>query len=739
MTDGAARTNLRLPSELVALIHHVELSAAGWRDDLLDQLVLSSMFLQASPCRPEELGTSLVSDFGLTTDDSAFRRSVERLLASQQLVEVTSGRLKLAESAVAAIEKAIVANKSLEERVAARFKALVVEEASEVDPDDCWLRFRDECLDPLVTELGARTYELIAVPVGGGPDIQSITAYIDSYSPSVRKTIQDSIDRFLDPSDIDVRSFVLSRLHSHFLTLAASLSEQSLADLAAKRKSNLQLKLFLDTNFLFSVLDLHDNPANAVARDLIRLLGEVKEHVRSKLYVFPLTLDEVTRTLSGFRGELSNVEVDPRLGRIAMNTRVGRGSGIRARFLRAVASSTHRLTAQDYFSPYIANLVAVLRGYGLEPYNAKVEALTKSQPVIDDILAQKQFESSRPHDRQKSYEALRHDVTLWHFASSKRSDRVDSPLDAVFWVVTVDHSLLRFDRHKTKNLDNVTVPICVHPAVLVQMLQLWLPRTPQFDETMLQCVRALLPHPHDTDVEVVTLRILRTLSRFEEANDFPEEAVSAVILNRAVSDRMRGTTEADDQDRVVRDALVHELAADKEKRRAETEEKIRGTRERANEVERENRKIKAATEQLQAKLQDEQQARQDLENRLLDLEGEKQAHEAEVTRQRDFQRQLHRASFVTLALLLFVPAVAVITPGAGWLGDLTGYQGRRTTTIVMILAVTLWTLLVDCAGSQFQNVSNWKRFNTFRKLKTWLFWLFGTIIAGLLTMLIWER
>ena len=55
--------------------------------------------------------------------------------------------------------------------------------------------------------------------------------------------------------------------------------------------------------------------------------------------------------------------------------------------------------------------------------------------------------------------------------------------------MTVDHRLLRFDRQKTQGRDTNAVPICVHPAVLIQMLQLWLPRTPRFDEAMLQSVR----------------------------------------------------------------------------------------------------------------------------------------------------------------------------------------------------------------------------------------------------------
>ena len=59
MHDGTPINHHRLPSELVALIHHVELSEAGWRDRLLDQLVTAVMFLRATPCESEELRTSL--------------------------------------------------------------------------------------------------------------------------------------------------------------------------------------------------------------------------------------------------------------------------------------------------------------------------------------------------------------------------------------------------------------------------------------------------------------------------------------------------------------------------------------------------------------------------------------------------------------------------------------------------------------------------------------------------------
>ena len=748
MCDGTRNKRRLLPSEIVALIHHVELSEAGWRDQLIDQLIVSSMFLGTTPCGAEALQTSLDSNFSLTVDDRAFHQSVKRLLASQRLIEIDGGRLKLTEQAAKAAQATIVENQSLEDRVATRFKAIVAEEVKALDPDDCWRRFCDDCLDPLVTELGARTYELIAVPAGGGPDVHSIANYADSYPQDVRTAIQKSIDRFLDPTDTDVRSFVLSRLHSHLLTLAASLSEQALSDLTAKTKSNLHLKLFLDSNFVFSVLDLHDNPANIAVQELIRVLGDVENHVRSKLYVFPPTVDEVTRTISGFQQELAGVEVTPRLARIARNTTVGQGNGIRARFLRAAASAKYRLTTEAYFSPYITNLLAVLRGKGLEFYNERVErveALTTSQAVLDDILAEKERGSQRPVNRRKTYEALRHDVALWHFVSRKRSGRVDSPLDAVFWAVTIDQQLLRFDRYKTRHRSANAVPICVHPAVLIQMLQLWLPRSPRFDEAMLQCVRALLPLPSDTDVEVVTLKILRTLSRFEEADSLPEETVSSVLFNRVCRGRIEEETEADKQDKLVRDALVNELAVAEEQLKEEkdirsgVEDKLHGAQNRADELEQETRRDQATTQQLQRELQQEQKSRRALEKKFALLEEAVGVHKDEARRHKDSALRLLRAGFVIVALLLFGLAVAVMAPGARWLGDLTGYPGHRSMTMAVLLMLTVWTFVVDCSGQQIGNISTWGPFNVFHRVRIWLFSSFVTVAAGLLAMLIWER
>ena len=760
MNAPTQTTYRQLPSELVALTHHVELSEAGWRDELLERLIFSSMFLQPDHCTTEQLRERLDAEFGISSDDRAFADSVERLLHQGKLLEIDGHRLRLAESTVAEIEKTIAANQSLEMRLSRHFKEIIEETSSQLDPDDSWRRFCVECLDPLVSELGARTYELIAKPVNEESRIHgttSISQYIDSYSPELRKAIKESIERFLDPSNPDVRIFILSRIHSHFLTLVASLSEDSLANISAKRASTIQLRLFLDTNFVFSLLDLHENPANEVAVELVRLLDVVKNHVKSQLYVFPLTVDEVTRTLSNVRRELSDLDVHPRLGKIARNTAVGRGNGVRARYLRAASNADHRLSSKDYFSPYISDLLTILRAKGLEFFNESVESLSSEPKIVDDILLEQQFESKRRIERRKTYEALRHDITLWHFVDGKRTVRIESPLDAVSWVVTVDHNLLRFDRYKTEIRGGSALPICVHPAVLIQMLQLWVPRSAEFDETMLQCVRALLPHPNDTDVEAVTLKILRTLSRFEGVDGLQEEVVSAVLLNRALRERMGQAVEDTEQDTVVRDALIAELKSsredisrqmedetrvrkdvelllkDEQACRNALEEELRQSRTRVNVLEEEAQVAKSTATRLERDLKQSHGERQSMEYRLERLERESASSKDRLENQERLVTIIYRAVFGLLSVILLTAlefSVALVLRGAK--GEV-GADKRGLLIAVILLVFGLWTLAVEGAGRKVARIQQWTVFVRLQHLKRWLF---GTLLVAIVGSLI---
>ena len=236
--------------------------------------------------------------------------------------------------------------------------------------------------------------------------------------------------------------------------------------------------------------------------------------------------------------------------------------------------------------------------------------------------------------------------------------------------MTVDYGLLRFDADKTRRTRAITVPICVHPATLIQMLQLWLPRTPQFDEAMLQCVRALLPRPTATEVETVTLRILRALSRFEDVDDLPEETITSVLLSRALRARMETANAADEQNALVKEALVDELAVAERKLseernvRSGVEYELQDARSRAAEREQEARKEQMSLQAMQTKLRREQESRQDLASRFSFLEKQAARHSAEATGHEKSLHRLHRGLFLAAAILLLGLFEAVMGPGS---------------------------------------------------------------------------
>ena len=125
------------------------------------------------------------------------------------------------------------------------------------------------------------------------------------------------------------------------------------------------------------------------------------------------------------------------------------------------------MTPKEYFSPYIDNLLTIAREIGVEIFNEDTSALSMRQDVIDDINEQTNYETEKYGENAKSYKPLEHDIILWHFLKDKRSIKLESPLDAKYWIVTIDFRFLGFDEYKRKQ-GEFNLPLCLHPTTLLQ-------------------------------------------------------------------------------------------------------------------------------------------------------------------------------------------------------------------------------------------------------------------------------
>jgi hypothetical protein len=697
-----------LPPELVSLIHHVELNKAGWWDGAIRQFILAGIWLSGEPLSSERIHEVLRNGFSVSPEPARIDLQVRRLCELGQLIRLPSGEFKISETSLHALEESLSQSEVIESEAEGVFVRQMQAVCPEIDSAECWRTFNGEFLFPLVREIGARTYELISGSTRHIERVASFQSFVQRYPVALQARVHDAIVLFMNPQDAAVRSYILRHLNAYFAIEASNLGPHTVETLRQSALQNISFNVFVDTNFLFSILGLHENPSNEAAESLISLMRQLTGKITAKLFLFPLTIDEFKRVVRSHQQFLSNLRLEPNLA--AVGARSGL-TGVELKFVQEAKRVGHSINAADYFGPYLEDLLPIIRSNGLELYNTPVDEYTKRQDVVDDILVQREYELRLPAGRRKSYEQLLHDVCLWHFVRDRRSARVESPADAKYWVVTVDYRFVGFDAYKRQGAEG-SIPLVVHPTTLVQLLHLWVPRTPAYEEAIVRSLRfAFLFQEFDSNSEKMTVRILETLSRYENIRDLSQDAIASVLMNQALRTHLEGATTAEQEITLVKEALIEEnnkaiarlQAANETGERLATESKQKDSK--IAELEDLIRQRSRVYEDL---VQTSSSERMAWEERLKSLEGSRE-----------------RTSF--LVWLLCIPLAAIFAVGLGIvhavrsIGDL-GYWW--SVALLWSVQLVIWLYLVDRRGSKSASIKNWDPFVQLHRFKNWLFTIF---------------
>ncbi len=86
----------QLPSEVVSLIHHVELNRAGWWEKIVQRLVIAAIWLAGRNMTPKEVKNEL-KGFGVNLDEAKLREQIESLCSAQTVICLPDSRLKISE------------------------------------------------------------------------------------------------------------------------------------------------------------------------------------------------------------------------------------------------------------------------------------------------------------------------------------------------------------------------------------------------------------------------------------------------------------------------------------------------------------------------------------------------------------------------------------------------------------------------------------------------------------------
>jgi hypothetical protein len=731
----------KLPPELISLVHHVELNKAGWWDRGLEQLLIASLWISGELLSTAELLSSLKRNFQVQIDEEKASRFLARLCSKGTLVCMPDQKFRISEAFLRQYQGAIKEAEAIETSVEGTFIALLKKHCPMLDPKTTWRDFAERFLLPYIREIGANTYRLLSE---GNLRVTpaKFERFVREYPPELRDSFRTATEEFLDPKNLDLRSYILRTLNGYFFIEASSLTADTIEALIKLSGSQITFNVFVDTNFLFAILGLV--PFAEDAESLMSLIRRMKGGIRVTLYALPPTLDETKRKLIATKENLSGLRVVPNLAEAAVRMKL---DGIHTRFFEE-SRKRGLCSAEDYFDPYITDLITIMRTKGVELYNEDVSHYKTKQSVLDDIVSQLKVEQIRYKHRAKNYERLEHDMILWHVTNDNRPVTIDSPLDAKYWFVTIDYRMLAFDKlkrsiRKRQGRDTV-VPICLYPTALIQMLQFWVPRTPEFEEAILSSMRLpFLFQDFDPAAEKVTLDILSALGRYENVGDLPTETVSAILVNTALRNKMAATKEVEKKINLVREILIEEHTRTAKELEAKSAELAQ--REEQLKVESESRQateavlsskaldvetLKADLAQLQETSRTEKEV---LSGRIAELEGQ-------VSQRKNEREQRRQRVIFTLKWLILTPivgavigvAIVILTARISSLPALWVLVG---TSSVLLL---VWAVVLDLAGRRNPNVRDVRPFLIFQRFKAWLFGLLGLIIIGTLTNAIYD-
>jgi hypothetical protein len=368
-------------------IRHDSTSVTAAEDGVVRAAVYLSADVTASDTH--EIANNLMSCFSLSFSDEEVERSVTRLAAGGHLVRNIDGSITLTRTAVSDLERCVDASQTLENDVRAEWFTQLTGREPLPDghtPDEIW-RALQRYLAAMFTRYGVQTLELL-MPAGAVDQSLDVPA-----SEILEHVSKSELPRFDVPIRREVlQSFLADRtdLRNRYLSelLDGTFSYFALTvdeDTRRLLGENLPpLKLFVDTNFIFGLLELDSNPVAVLSKQLASIIRE--QRFPFQLYYHPVTASEFRIVMDYYHKRLKSGHWPQAMSRALL--RVGE--------LRSVELKFHQMNAQmlisvdDFFARY-SNLDRLLGVAGIKPYRNVYEPWLEDEVTLDLISEYKQF------------------------------------------------------------------------------------------------------------------------------------------------------------------------------------------------------------------------------------------------------------------------------------------------------------------------------------------------------------
>ncbi len=221
------------------------------------------------------------------------------------------------------------------------------------------------------------------------------------------------------------------------------------------------LALFLDTNFIFGLLNLHRNSEDSSA---IEILKEAKQsRLKFKLLYHPLTLSEFRRSFDARSFILKSTKWTKETSRVACL--IEELSPLEMLYHRQ--NIENQIDAKIFLEKY-EHVDLILNDLGLSEYISNVVSLSDHVEIEEDIEEYQKFYEKSPHRKPKSFLQFQHDITVLREVRSLNRKK-SKFLDCNAFFLSSDYILAKFEKIYYKK--SWEVAFVLSPSVFLQIIR----------------------------------------------------------------------------------------------------------------------------------------------------------------------------------------------------------------------------------------------------------------------------
>jgi hypothetical protein len=592
------------------MIGYVVITRTRDLKETLGRLILQCLvvFPDERPQNPEDIAQIIQVLCGLSISHADVTEAIDRLIKERKVIRPTGTNYVVALNEQQEIRERIEKAHDLEAKVKDQWLTEIASKYPTLNPNAAWKALRVYLMKAFRRH-GIQAVAILNPSINtDGEHVRSLRSLLEEAvreaCPSEQRNVATSAisDLMAQAGSNLERATYISQLADG----AYSFSSLAVApEVADQLRQNLEpLTLFLDTNFLFGILDLHNNPLVEVSNELLKAIDQ--HRLPFTLRYHQSTETELNTAIAHYEERLRSCTWSQSISRVAATSR----------YLSGIELKYHERNAMqpvdvDTFLSVYRHLDVLLQGKGIEIYKTNGGRLTERANLFHEY---RDYLQHRGRDKPDSL--IEHDMTVLDAVQQLRSDAMSS-LQAAALIVTCDFSFYGFDWESSRRKGGIA---CVTlPNLFLQILRPFLPSHPDFDRSFAESFAIPEFRTIGSGAAEAVSKLFTCLAAYK---DFPEETARKIASNDLLIRNLRAANSDDEIRQQIESAIVTENAALLEEKSA-LEKVISQTR-----LEQKNKE-----QQLERERQEKEEMEKDIKEkdiRLQTLESEVEARSTKL-------------------------------------------------------------------------------------------------------------